>query len=229
MKRLKLLYAEDEKSTREQHIIYLKSRYDFEIYEADDGMQALNLYKEHRPDIVLTDITMPKMNGLEFIQEIRKISHHTKIIMLTAHSESQKLLQAFDADVVNYLVKPINRQKLRASIDTAIQTLPKEAKKDENFFYLNENTYFHMQNYDYFVDSVLVELSKSETLLLHLLCKHTNRELGSYDIFVYVWNDFDKEFSKDSVRTLVKKLRQKLPPGILKNTYGGFYRLYLKE
>jgi len=225
---LTLLYAEDEERTRKDHITYLQSRYDFHIYEAHDGLEALKIYKEHQPDIVLTDITMPNMSGLELAQEIRQISQHTKIIISTAHSEQDKLMQAFDADVVNYLIKPINRQKLRTSIDTAISTMPKTTSIEKDYIVLSDNAKFDLKSHEYFVDNKLVKLSKSESRLLALVCENKNRDIDSYEIFVHVWDDFEKEFSKDSVRTLVKKLRKKLPDGILQNIYGGFYKLHLK-
>lgn len=225
MKKLTLLYAEDEHRTRRDQIIYLESRYDFTIYEANDGLEALELYKKHKPGIVLTDITMPNMSGLELAKEIRKLSKDTKIIIVTAHSEQDKLIEAFDSDVVNYLIKPIDRQKLRSSLDTAIATLPKIQKIEKDFIILSTNANFDIAKEEYLVDNKLVKLSKSENRLLSLLCTHKNQDVNAYDIFVSVWDDFEKEFSADSVRTLVKKLRKKLPEGILQNIYGGYYKL----
>lgn len=229
MNKLKLLYAEDEQQTRKDHIIYIQSRYDFIIYEADDGIEALKLYKQHQPDIVLTDITMPKMCGLELAKEIRKISKQTKIIILTAHSEQDRLMKAFDLSVVNYLVKPISRTKLVDSIDMAIETIaPKNNIYDKNIIFLNENTKFNMLKEEYMIDDKIIKLSKSENQLLSLLCEYKNIEISSSDIFVHIWNDFEKDFSSSSVRTLVKKLRKKLPDGILANIYGGFYKLNIR-
>jgi len=225
MKKLTLLYAEDEHRTRRDQIIYVESRYDFTIYEANDGLEALELYKKHKPGIVLTDITMPNMSGLELAKEIRKLSKDTKIIIVTAHSEQDKLIEAFDSDVVNYLIKPIDRQKLRSSLDTAIATLPKIQKIEKDFIILSTNANFDIAKEEYLVDNKLVKLSKSENRLLSLLCTHKNQDVNAYDIFVSVWADFEKEFSADSVRTLVKKLRKKLPEGILQNIYGGYYKL----
>ena len=225
MKKLKLLYAEDLYNTRRDMILYIKSRYDFEIYEASDGADALKLYKKHSPDIVLTDITMPNMSGLEFIKEIRKVSLHTKIIIMTAHSEQEKLFEAFDADVVNYLIKPISRQKLKNSIDTAVSTLQKITNSKSNIIFLTEDTKFNMDTHEYSVNNKPVKLSKSEMKLLELLCTYKNQNIGAYDIFVHIWDDFNKEFSADSIRALIKKLRKKLPDGILQNIYGGFYKL----
>jgi len=225
MKKLKLLYAEDEQQTRKDHIIYLQSRYNLDIFEADDGIEALALYKKYSPDIVLTDITMPNMCGLELAKEIRKLSKHTKIIILTAHAQRDKLMQAFDLNLINYLIKPINREKLRNSIDVAIETLSRDKQNDNKMIFFTDTAHFDMYKNQYTVDGNLIKLSKSEMSLLVLLCKHINKDLSSYDIFINIWDDFDKEFSPDSVRTLVKKLRKKLPNGILKNIYGGFYKL----
>ncbi len=227
MNRLKLLYAEDEQETRKDHIAYLKSRYEFTFYEANDGVEALELYKKYNPDIILTDITMPNMNGLELAKEIRKISLHTQIIILTAHSEQEVLIQAFNSNVVNYLIKPINRHKLRSSIDIATEILVKP-RYTEKYIFLGEDAKFDISHNQYYIDNKAIKLSKSENKLLELLCRHPNQELNAYDLFIHVWDDFDKEFSTDSVRTLVKKLRKKLPDDILQNIYGGFYKLCIK-
>ena len=123
-KKITLLYAEDEVETRQNHIDYLKERYDFNYLEASDGQEALSLYKEHQPEIILTDITMPKMDGLTFVKHVRESYSHTKIVVLTAYDEREKLMKALGLDVVNYLLKPINRKKLSSAIDLALETLP---------------------------------------------------------------------------------------------------------
>jgi DNA-binding response OmpR family regulator len=224
-KKLTLLYAEDKQLTRKDHISYLHSRYDFTIYEANNGVEALEIYKNKMPDIVLSDLTMPNMDGFELVKEIRKISQHTKIIILTAHSERDKLIQALDLHVVNYLIKPINRTKLVSAIEVAMQTMSKKEKRDDFYIHFTKNTRFHTVTHEYIFNGELTKLSKSETTLLSLLCQYKNQEINSFDIFTTVWNDIDKEYSSSSVRTLVKKLRKKLPDGILENIYGGFYRL----
>jgi DNA-binding response OmpR family regulator len=224
-KKLTLLYAEDEQLTRKDHISYLHSRYDFTIYEANNGVEALEIYKNKMPDIVLSDLTMPNMDGFELVKEIRKISQHTKIIILTAHSERDKLIQALDLHVVNYLIKPINRTKLTHAIEVAVSTISKKERVNDPCIYFNENTKFNMTTNEYIFNNEIIKLTKSEKTLLLLLYKHKNQEIDSFNIFISVWNDFDKEYSAYSVRTLVKKLRKKLPDGILENIYGGFYRL----
>jgi DNA-binding response OmpR family regulator len=229
MRKIKLLYAEDEQKTRELHISYIQSRYDFIIYEACDGEEALAIYKEWSPDIVLTDISMPKMTGLELSKEIRKISKDTKIIIVTAHSEKEKLLQAISMNMIDYIVKPIKRQQLKDSLDTAIKTLHSNLLVNSQHIFLDKNCYYDLEIEEYFVDKNIVSLSNSEKKLLTLLCKNLNRQFNSFDIFVHIWEDEGKKYSSTSIRTLIKNLRQKIPKDKLINIYGGLYKLQVNS
>ena len=222
--KITLLYAEDEVETRQNHVDYLKGRYDFNYLEANDGVEALSLFKEHKPEIILTDITMPNMDGLTFVQHVRETSPHTKIVVLTAYDEREKLMKALGMDVVDYLLKPINRKKLSSAVDLALETLP--SCDNKSFICrIDRNTRWDEQARELYRYGESVGLSQLEKRLLSLLCGYRNREVSSQDIFFHVWQDFDSEFSVDSVRTLVKKLRKKLPEGVLANGYGGFYKL----
>ena len=229
MRKIKLLYAEDEQKTREYHIEYIQSRYDFTIYEANDGEEALSIYKEQNPDIVLTDITMPKMTGLELSKEIRKISKISKIIILTAHSEKEKLLQAISMNMIDYIVKPIKRQQLKDALDTAIQTLGDDFLINHQHIFLDQNSYYDLEIEEYFVNNKAIPLSNSEKKLLTLLCENLNIQFNSFDIFVHVWEDEGKQYSSSSIRTLIKKLRKKIPKGTLCNVYGGLYKLQVNS
>jgi len=95
--------------------------------------------------------------------------------------------------------------------------------------YFSENAKFDTMKCEYILNDETVKLSKSENTLLQLLCEYKNQEVDSFDIFTSVWDNLDKEYSADSVRTLVKKLRKKLPDGILENIYGGFYKLRVND
>jgi len=223
MKKLKLLYAEDEAGTRRDHILYLKSKYDMIIFEASDGLSALDLYLKHNPEIVLTDINMPNMSGLELAKEIRNISIHTKIIILTAYSDRNKLLEASNISIINYLVKPVSRKSLRDAIDIAIATTVKQT--NENYIFFTHDAKYNIQTHEYLSNDTGIVLAKLENDLLNLLCEHQNIMISSYDIFQHIWNELDSEYNSVSVRTLVKKLRKKLPPDSIQNIYGGFYRL----
>jgi len=222
--RVTLLYAEDEVETRQNHIEYLKDRYDFDYIEASDGVEALALFHEHKPEIVLTDINMPKMDGLSFVEKIRTFSPHTKVVVLTAYEESELLKKALGLDVVNYLLKPINRRKLSASVDLALETLP-NCENEQYICRIDINTRWDERKKDLYSFGELIVLSQFEKRLLSLLCGYKGSTVSSQDIYYHVWQEFENEFSMDSVRTLVKKLRKRLPEGVIENSYGGFYKL----
>jgi len=223
MDKIRLLYAEDEVETRQNHLEYLKDRYDFEYFEADDGQEALELFKKYRPEIILTDITMPNMDGLTFVEHVREHSPHTKIVVMTAYDEREKLMKALGLDVVNYLLKPINRRKLSSAVDIALETLP---QCDEEYICrIDKDTRWDEQQKVLFRFGEIVEMSQLEKRLLSLLCGYRAQEVSAQDIYYHVWQELDSDFSMDSVRTLVKKLRKRLPEGAISNSYGGFYRL----
>jgi len=120
-----VLYAEDEAGVREN--IAQSLRYKCEnVIEAVDGEDAYNLYKEKHPDIIITDIQMPKMNGLELIEKIRKTDSEIPIVVLSAHTEKDKLLQAIKFNLTDYIVKPITRSSLRVAVDNAFSKLDKK-------------------------------------------------------------------------------------------------------
>ena len=223
-RKITLLYAEDEIETRQNHIEYLQERYDFNFLEASDGKEALELYQQYQPHIILTDITMPNMDGLSFVSKVREYSPHTKVIILTAYNEQEKLMKAFDLDVVNYLVKPINRRKLSNAIDLALTTLPAMELKS-NFCRIDANTRWDSDKHELYSFGELIVLSHYEKELLLLFIEHKSIEISSYDIFEEIWRGEGKVFSEASVRTLMKKLRKKLPQNSIKNIYGGYYKL----
>ena len=223
-RKITLLYAEDEVETRQNHLEYLKDRYDFHYLEASDGVEALTLFKKYQPEIILTDITMPHMDGLTFIEQVRENSPHTKVVVMTAYDEHEKLMKAFGLDIVNYLIKPINRKKLSAAVDLALETLP-SCNKEGYICRIDANTRWDNQQKELYRYGEIIALSQLEKRLISLLCSYKNSEVSSNDIYFHVWQEFSNEFSADSVRTLVKNLRKKLPDAVLLNSYGGFYKL----
>jgi len=111
IKKINLLYVEDEESVRE--ILSKKlERFVKELYVAKDGEDGYSKYLEFKPDIILTDITMPKLNGIEMSKKIREDNKTIPIIIISAHSDSNFLIDAIDCGITSYLLKPINKNKL---------------------------------------------------------------------------------------------------------------------
>ena len=105
---MKILVVDDDMVMRELLKIMLK---DFEVYEAEDGKEAVEIYKKIKPDIVLMDVLMPNMNGIEATKEILKIDSNAKIIGITAFAshKGQELLEAGAKEIIE---KPFTRKKI---------------------------------------------------------------------------------------------------------------------
>ena len=104
---ISILYVEDEENVRAMLARFLK-RFCDELYVAQNGEEGLELYKEHYPDIVISDIKMPKMNGLEMVRKIKEITPSQLVLLLTAHSDSEYLFDAINLNVDGYVLKPID-------------------------------------------------------------------------------------------------------------------------
>ena len=120
---MKLLIADDEKLTREGII----SDFDWkqlgidQIYEADDGINGIELCRLHKPDIILSDVRMPRMNGIEMAKEVQKILPLTSIIFMSGYSDKEYLKEAIKLKVISYVEKPIDSVELEASIKLALK------------------------------------------------------------------------------------------------------------
>ena len=131
-----ILYAEDEEQTRLNYTNYL-NRFFKEVYSVSNGEEALKQYEKNRPDILLLDINMPKINGLEVAKSIRQKDKKTRIIILTAHLEQDKLLFAAELNLTKYLPKPISRSELKNALNDAVSQL-QELNEDLDLIILEE-------------------------------------------------------------------------------------------
>ncbi|UCZ55738.1 response regulator [Desulfurispirillum indicum] len=113
--RLTVLYVEDEPGVRENIAKFLQRRFK-KVYVAEDGRAGLKLFREHKPHMVISDVRMPVMDGLQMSREIRRLQPDAHIILTTAHSETDLMIQAIDIGVSQFVLKPISREKLLESI-----------------------------------------------------------------------------------------------------------------
>ncbi len=117
-----ILYVEDEKSIQIELKEFLEDFCD-KLYIADDGVEALELYKTNQPKIVVTDIRMPRMNGIELAKSILELNKDIHIVFLTAFTELEYLQEAIEIQADGYIVKPIDLEKLESIL---IKTIKKE-------------------------------------------------------------------------------------------------------
>jgi diguanylate cyclase (GGDEF)-like protein/PAS domain S-box-containing protein len=133
-----ILYVEDENNVREMlgHFI---SRFCKNLYVAQDGEEGLELYMKHEIDIVISDIKMPKMNGIDMVAEMKKINPKQLVIFTTAHIDSEYLFKAIELQVDGYISKPVDLDKLKIQIDkchielAATDAIKKLRESEERF------------------------------------------------------------------------------------------------
>jgi signal transduction histidine kinase len=119
--KLSILYVEDEQDAREMLSEVISFRYpDMKLLIAENGKTGVELFKRHMPEIVITDINMPVMNGIKMSSEIRELSPSSEIIALTAHTDTQYLLQAIQIGINHYILKPIEVKQIYETIDKSV-------------------------------------------------------------------------------------------------------------
>ncbi len=218
-KNIKILYVEDDEIARENGIEYLENFFE-QIYEASDAIIALQLYEKHKPDIIITDIQMPKLNGLEFVKRIRQKDKDTQIIIITAFCDKDYLLKAIELGLVKYLVKPVREKEFEEALFLCVDSLE---NNQSNIVKLQENTYFDMFNKNLVIENEIVKLRAKELIFLELLIKNRNRYVSYEEIENYVWND--SVMTKDALKTLVKNLKTKIPKNLILNLTNSGYKI----
>ena len=216
LKKLKIFFVEDEieicKNIKEAIGDEFAS---FMI--ANNGKDGLNKYKTNRPDIVITDISMPELNGLEMISEIRKLSSTVPIIILSAFSEKDKLFKAIDMSVCKYLVKPIDVDELLDVIEQIAIKLNKQ-----NMVILPMGYSYNLESKELFLDNKFVKLTKKEVLFMDILVKHIDSYVKNENLYKYVWNN---KTTDTAVRTFVQRLRAKTNKELIVNVSGLGYQI----
>jgi len=220
---IKLLYVEDDEIARENGIEYLEHYFKI-IYSASNGLEALNLYDKHKPDIIITDIEMPKLNGLEFIQQIRKQDSNTQVIITTAYSHKEYLFRAIELKLVKYLVKPINEKDFDEAIRLCIENINKETA-ESNIIHISNDMLFDTYNKNLFKNGELVKLRTKELDLLCLLIKNKTRFVTYMEMENTIW--IDSVMTKDALKTVIKNLKSKLPKDSISNLSGTGYKIEL--
>ena len=129
---MKILYVEDEAEAREALGKYLK-RHLGKIFTAVDGIDGLNLFNEQRPDLVIVDLYMPNMDGLEMIREIKKISPDAYVIITTAVDDVEIILKSVDIGINKYLLKPIDPVELVEAISEYAAIVAQKLRSEEVF------------------------------------------------------------------------------------------------
>lgn len=216
---IRVLVVEDDEIARENAVEYLQDYFE-NIYEAADAMEALKLYEIYKPEIIITDIQMPKLDGLEFIKRVRQKDKKVQVIVLTAFCDKDYLLKAIELQLVKYLIKPINEKEFDLAIKTSLKSLEDD---ESNIVKLKDGLVFDMFNLVLFKDEEIIRLRTKEIDLLKLLIKNKNRYVTYEEIENYIWQG--QAMTKDALKTLVKNIKIKTAKELILNLSGIGYKI----
>jgi DNA-binding response OmpR family regulator len=204
-----VLLIEDNINLRKKFVTHL-SYYVGTIYEASNGIEALKLYEQKNPSIIITDIEMPLMDGLEFIQTIRKKNETIPILITTAYSNQKYLFDAIKLHLVEYLVKPIQLELFTKALEQIATILEKQN--------LSQNIYFGQNFYDplektFTIDGKKIKLTKSEMKFVEILLQHKGHLVTKHIIEdkMYIF----KEMGDSALKNIVFKLKRKIGQDII--------------
>jgi DNA-binding response OmpR family regulator len=213
-----VLYAEDEKGIA-QNIVEILELFFQNVTEVDDGLQALDEVAGSSYDVLIFDISMPHMDGIEAIKKIREFNHKIPIIILSAHTEQEYLWRAVELKITKYLTKPYDKETFIKALEQAALELVDyntDIKLTDACIY---NPCAKIVSYN---DND-IHLSQKESRLLEYMIKRANQVVSFDDIYAYIW-DFDSP-SKEAIKSIVKDIRKKIGKDVIKNIYGIGYTL----
>ncbi len=218
LKQIKVLFVEDEELIRKKTVSSLEYIV-AEVEEAANGVEALEKLKSFTPDLIITDLEMPGMDGIEFIKELRQKNNDICIIVITAHTSEKYLLELIDMHIEKYIIKPINLEKLINALEDC-QKLFSDSK-----FYLKELPYGYKYDWNQKIllhNEELISLTKKEILFVELLFKNRNNIVYYKQLQDEVWQN--SVMTDNALRSLVKNLRKKLPKDFISNLSGVGYK-----
>lgn len=204
MEKIKVLLVEDE-TTLAMIIKDTLDGNDFEIILATNGKDGFAKYTAEKPDIIVTDIMMPDMDGFTMVKQIRKTDHFIPILFLSARSAANDVVEGFETGGNDYLKKPFGMAELVIRIKALLNKVKPPT---------NANTIFEIGNYT--LDSVKqtlsaygekLLLSNRESEILKRLCEYQNQVLPMKEVLLDLWGD-DSFFNARSLHVFITKLRQ---------------------
>lgn len=221
-KELIILVVEDEVKARESMINILSERFS-KVIGAQNGDEGLKKFKKFKPDLVITDIAMPIMDGLDMAIEIKEISDDVPIVVLSAYSEKERLLRSIDIGIDKYLIKPVDIEELFKVLDYLIG----EKIEANMLVKISEEYQFNKTKRTLIHNGKEIVLTKKELAFISLLLKQPGVLVLHEDIKKNVW--IGEHVSDTAVRTFIKRVRDKVGEDFIKNVPSLGYKININK
>ncbi len=209
MKNLKVLIVEDEIDLANLIKSSIKELF-FKVVIAKDSLEAIKKFDSFKPDIIISDIMMPNLNGLEMSKKIKEKNSETPIVILSAHSHKEMLLEAINLGISKYFIKPFDIEEFVEYL----KELSKKINKNKSIK-LKDNFVFDFNNLSLYQNDILVNLTKRERQFLALLIENKNSYVTTFDIKKTLWEN--EIVSDERLRTFIKRLRAKTSKELIEN------------
>jgi two-component system KDP operon response regulator KdpE len=202
----KILIVDDEAQiTRVLRTSFKAHRYD--VRTAADGISALDTFNDWQPDLIITDLQMPEMSGIEFCREIRKLSR-VPIIVLSVRGEERTKVEALDAGADDYVTKPFGMDELLARVRAAMRRIPERGEDEpeemeEGDFKIDPSTR------EVFIRGEEIHLTPKEFDLLVFLFRNRGRVVTHRSVLTAIWGGNFTE-QTEYLRVFVGQLRKKI-------------------
>lgn len=208
---INILLAEDERTLA----MIIKDTLDgrgFHVTIASDGEEALRLYEANKPDVLVADVMMPRLDGFELVRRIRKTDPFTPVIFLTARSAVNDVVHGFEMGANDYLKKPFGMQELIVRIKALLGRACTVTPQPEQATRFNIGQYLFdavIQRLTHVPTGNRAELSYRESEILKRLCLHPSEVVTSQSLLLELWGD-DSFFNNKSLHVFITKLRHRL-------------------
>lgn len=216
---LTILYAEDEETLRHS-VAQTLELFFANVIQASNGEEALELFFEHKPDVLLLDICMPKCNGLEMLKIIRESHKRVPVIIMSAYAEQSYFLQSIELNICKYLLKPFSRESFLGALKTCAQWMFEWG--EDNLIKINDDLHYDPSSSTLLMQHNSFSLTKKERLLFEYFLRQKNRILSFDELEEAVWAG--DRGSKEALKALIKELRKKLPSDCIENVFGIGYK-----
>ena len=202
--KINILIVEDEKEIREVVSEYL-AEVGYSVISAEDGMQAIELFKNNKIDLVILDIMLPKANGFVVLNKIRQESN-VPVIMLTAMSDDYTQIMSFDEKADDYITKPFSIIVLHKRIEALLR---RGVKVSENKKWFYGDIEIDFEGYSARKNGENIDLKPKEIKLIELLLKYEGKVLTRAQILDNLWN-IEESPNDRVIDVYIKNIRKKL-------------------
>ena len=220
-----ILIADDDPVVHESLGLYLSSE-GYEHQSAYDGQQALEMVESLHPDMVVLDLMMPRVSGIDVCRTIRQTSS-LPIIMLTAKGEEIDRILGLELGADDYIVKPFSPREVLARIKAVLRRFSEKSSEEDSSIIRLPQLEISLENYQVKVAGKVIPCTPKEVEILHMLTSNVGQVFSREQILSRVWG-YDYFGDTRTVDAHIKRIRQKLPqenvPWVLKTVYGVGYR-----